>query len=58
MNEQVRIEEVDGVDTPPRARVESAAETFERKRDYLEGFLAQQPEADAAAARGVRSRSR
>ena len=40
MNEERRIEveEVDAVPTPPRARV---AETFERKRDYLEGFLAQ-----------------
>ncbi len=46
-----RVEEVDGVDTPPRARVEdarvenpeSAAEKLERKRDYLEGFLAQKP---------------
>ena len=42
MNE-IKIEEVDSVDAPPRARVESAAETFERKIDYLEGFLAQKP---------------
>ena len=28
---------------PPKARVQDAAETFERKRDYLEGFLAQKP---------------
>jgi len=42
------VEEVAGVDTPPRARVdleESPADKLERKRDYLEGFLAQQPEA-------------
>ena len=42
MNE-IKIEEVDSVDVPPRARVESAVETFERKKDYLEGFLAQKP---------------
>ena len=39
----IRIEEVNSVETPPRARVESAGETFERKKDYLEGFLAQKP---------------
>ena len=40
------VEEVDGVEAPPRARVghESAPEKLERKRDYLEGFLAKQPE--------------
>ncbi|MGZ8312829.1 MAG: SUF system Fe-S cluster assembly protein [Allosphingosinicella sp.] len=51
MNEQRRIEteEVEGVAPPPKARVgdadaaESAAETFARKRDYLEGFLSQAP---------------
>ena len=40
------IEEVDGVAPPPRARVdeaESPAEKLERKRDYLEGFLKEQP---------------
>jgi FeS assembly SUF system protein len=49
VNEERRIEteEVAGVAPPPKARV---AETFERKRDYLEGFLAQQPAAPAAAA--------
>ncbi|MFL6830551.1 MAG: SUF system Fe-S cluster assembly protein [Sphingomicrobium sp.] len=38
MNEERRIEteEVSGVPAPPRARV---TETFERKRDYLAGFL-------------------
>ena len=40
------VEEVDGVTPPPKARVETAAETFERKRDYLDGFLAQKPPAD------------
>ncbi len=45
MNEERRIEveEVDAVPTPPRARVDDARETFERKRDYLEGFLSQKP---------------
>jgi FeS assembly SUF system protein len=45
MNEERRIEveEVDAVAPPPRARVEDARESFERKRDYLEGFLAQKP---------------
>jgi FeS assembly SUF system protein len=41
------VEDVDGVTPPPRAHVEdaeeSAGEKLERKRDYLEGFLAQQP---------------
>ncbi len=48
----IRIEEVEEVAAPPRARVddaESAAEKLGRKRDYLEGFLAQKP---AAAASG------
>ncbi|TCJ41141.1 SUF system Fe-S cluster assembly protein [Parafrankia sp. BMG5.11] len=41
------IEEVDAVPAPPRASVEDAEtprDTFERKRDYLEGFLAQKPQ--------------
>ena len=48
MNEQskIAVEEVDAVTAPPKARVEHATrETFERKRDYLEGFLAKKPEA-------------
>ena len=43
MNEQIKIEEVDGVEKPRKARVETAVETFERKKDYLDGFLAQKP---------------
>jgi FeS assembly SUF system protein len=43
MTEQIRVEEVESVESPPKARVESVAETFERKKDYLEGFLAQKP---------------
>jgi len=42
---RIEVEEVDGVPAPPRARV---AETFERRRDYLEGFLARQPAAAEA----------
>jgi FeS assembly SUF system protein len=65
MNEQnsFRVEEVDSVAPPPRARVEdvtgtggeplgeagvapeSSAQKLERKKDYLEGFLAKQPTA-------------
>ena len=59
MNEErrIEIEEVDGVTPPPRARVEdaveeSAPEKLERKKDYLEGFLAQKPQAENPAAPG------
>ncbi len=53
MNDQAKftVEEVDNAPTPPRARVEDAeapaeklAEKLERKKDYLDGFLAQKPE--------------
>jgi metal-sulfur cluster biosynthetic enzyme len=47
MNEHIKIEEVDSVEAPPKVRVESAAETLDRKKDYLEGFLAQKPVAVA-----------
>ncbi|MBV9881436.1 MAG: SUF system Fe-S cluster assembly protein [Sphingomonadaceae bacterium] len=44
---KIAVEEVEGVPPPPKARVadaaEPAGETFARKRDYLEGFLSQQP---------------
>ncbi len=45
MNEErkIEIEEVGEAAKPPKARVEDARETFERKRDYLEGFLAANP---------------
>lgn len=47
---KIEVEEVDTVATPPRARVEDTPrETFERKRDYLDGFLSQKP-ADLPAA--------
>jgi FeS assembly SUF system protein len=45
------VEEVESVTPPPRARVEdieaapeTLADKLERKRDYLEGFLAAKPE--------------
>ncbi len=45
------MEEVASVPPPPRVRVddtleESASDKLDRKRDYLEGFLAQQPVAE------------
>jgi len=46
-----KVEEVHDAPTPPRARVsdaeppaEGAGEKLERRRDYLEGFLAEKPE--------------
>lgn len=49
MSEPIKAVEVDSVARPPRARVEpdGVTATFERKRDYLEGFLAQPPRGDA-----------
>jgi FeS assembly SUF system protein len=57
MNEEkpFNVEEVDGVEAPPRARVEDAetsADKLERKKDYLEGFLAQKPQGEDPAAPG------
>ncbi len=44
---RIEVEQVEAVTPPPRARVEDAGEapreTFERKRDYLDGFLSQKP---------------
>ena len=37
---KIAVEEVEHVETPPRARV---TPEFERKRDYLAGFLAERP---------------
>ena len=47
---KIEVEEVEGVASPPKARVSDTVETFERKRDYLEGFLAQKPAAPAGDA--------
>ena len=55
MEHEIKIEPVDAVEKPPRARVtdavddgaetaaETAAQKLERKRDYLTGFLAEAP---------------
>jgi FeS assembly SUF system protein len=47
MNEErkIEIEEVDEAEKPARARVDA----YKRKRDYLEGFLAQKADEPAAA---------
>lgn len=57
MNEErsIRVEEVEAVDAPPKARVEdveSAPDKLERKRDYLAGFLAAKPAAPDPSAVG------
>ncbi|HEY0594523.1 SUF system Fe-S cluster assembly protein [Sphingopyxis sp.] len=42
----IKVEEVTSVEAPPKARVEdveTAPAKLERKRDYLEGFLAAKP---------------
>jgi len=51
MSEELRVEQVEAVAPPPRARVdmgvadvETPAAKLDRKRDYLEGFLAAKPE--------------
>ncbi len=51
MNEERKIEteEVDKVETPPRARV---TPEFARKRDYLAGFLAGEPKEEPAGGAG------
>ena len=51
MNQErkIEVEEVSEAVKPPRARV---GETFERKRDYLSGFLAQQPAQESAVEPG------
>lgn len=55
----IRVEEVASVEAPPKARVEDVetapetlSEKLERKRDYLEGFLAAKPAAADPAAVG------
>jgi FeS assembly SUF system protein len=40
---EIKIEEVTSVEAPPKARVETAGDMLSRKKDYLEGFLAQKP---------------
>jgi FeS assembly SUF system protein len=51
MSEGIKTELVDSVAPPPKARVddiEAPADKLERKKDYLEGFLAQKPATPAA----------
>lgn len=49
--QKIEIEEVDAVDTPRRARV---TPDFERKRDYLAGFLSEEsPSLDPSGPGGV-----
>lgn len=57
MNDESKfsIEQVESVAPPPRARVddaESPADKLERKRDYLEGFLAEKPQGVASGEPG------
>ena len=59
MNEhrQIDVEDISEPVKPPKARVsdappESAADTLERKKDYLTGFLAQKPAEPTAAEPG------
>lgn len=55
MSKEIRIEEVDSVPPPPKARVEdveSAGDKLERKKDYLDGFLSQQPAASPSTEPG------
>ena len=40
---KIMVEEVEAVETPPKARVEEATDSGHRQRDYLDGFLAQKP---------------
>ena len=49
-----KVEEVESASPPPRARVaaETPGEKLERKRDYLEGFLAEQPQGMAVSEPG------
>src|SRR4051794_31788102 len=49
---KIEVEEVDGVPAPPKARVDEVPSSFERKRDYLEGFLSRGPAESVAEAPG------
>jgi FeS assembly SUF system protein len=49
---KILVDEVASVALPPRARVESAGDKLDRKRDYLEGFLAEKPRDVAPGAPG------
>ena len=48
MSDRFEIEEVEAVQSPPKARVVLDTDgDAERKRDYLAGFLAQKPQVDS-----------
>ena len=51
---KITVEEVDTVDAPRRARVDEVVDTAAepRRRDYLDGFLAQKPEPQSAGEPG------
>lgn len=50
----MKVEEVESVASPPKARVavDAPRESFERKRDYLDGFLKAEPPKLAAGEPG------
>jgi len=53
MSDRFEIEEVEAVQSPPKARVVLDTDgDAERKRDYLAGFLAQKPQVDLAGEPG------
>jgi FeS assembly SUF system protein len=53
MSDRFEIEEVEAVQSPPKARVVLDTDgDAERKRDYLAGFLAQKPPVDLAGEPG------
>ena len=45
---EIRTEVVETVEAPPKVRVETASDMLARKKDYLEGFLAQKPAVEPA----------
>ena len=53
MSDRFEVEEVEAVQSPPKARVVlDTDDDAERKRDYLAGFLAQKPQVDLAGEPG------
>lgn len=52
MSDKFEVEQVEAVAPPPKARVQDVQETFERKKDYLAGFLAQKPAGDPVGGNG------
>lgn len=52
MSDKFEAEQVEAVASPPKARVGDVVETFERKKDYLAGFLAVKPAGDPVGGNG------